>query len=65
MVTGGVVREFGKRWTAGIGYCELALHTIEESHPGWEWLEKACKHTKELAALLRKLIPIKRSKKGE
>jgi signal transduction histidine kinase len=57
--------EFANMLTAVIGYSELALHTIEDSHPAREWLEKACKHTKELAALLRKLIPIKHSKKGE
>ena len=57
--------EFTNMLTAVIGYSELALDAVEDSHPAREWLEKACRHTKELAALLRKLIPLKYSKKGE
>ncbi len=44
---------------------ELALHAIEDSHPAREWLEKIRKHTRELGALLQKLIALKQSKRGE
>ncbi len=51
--------------TAVIGYSELALHAIEDSHPAREWLEKIRKHTRELGALLHKLIVLKQPKHGE
>jgi len=51
--------------TAVIGYSELALHAIEDSHPARGWPEKIRKHTRELGALLQKLIALKQSKRGE
>lgn len=51
--------------SAVIGYSELALHAIEDPHPAREWLERIRKHTRELGALLPKLIALKQSKRGE
>ena len=63
--TSELIHDFTNMLTAVIGYSELALHAIEDSHPAREWLEKIRKHTKELGALLHKLIVLKRSKHGE
>jgi len=63
--TSELIHEFTNMLTAVIGYSELALHAIEDSHPAREWLEKIRKHTRELGALLRKLIALKQSKRGE
>lgn len=54
-----LIHEFTSMVTTVIGYSELALHAIEDSHPAREWLEKIRKHTKELGALLHKLIVLK------
>ena len=63
--TSELTHEFTNMLTAVIGYSELALHAIEDSHPAREWLEKIRKHTRELGALLHKLIALKQSKRGE
>jgi signal transduction histidine kinase len=63
--TSELFHEFTNMLTAVIGYSELALHAIEDSHPAREWLEKIRKHTRELGALLHKLIVMKPSKHGE
>jgi signal transduction histidine kinase len=60
-----LIHEFTNMLTAVIGYSELALHAIEDSHPAREWLEKIRRHTRELGALLHKLIALKQSKRGE
>jgi signal transduction histidine kinase len=60
-----LIHEFTNMVTAVIGYSELALHAIEDSHPAREWLEKIRKHTRELGALLHKLILLKQSKQSE
>lgn len=61
-----LVHEFTNMVTAVIGYSELALHTIEDSHPAREWLEKIRSQTKQLASLVRKLMDLKqRSQRGE
>ncbi len=60
-----LIHEFTNMVTAVIGYSELALHAIEDSHPAREWLEKIRKHTKELGALLNKLIALRQSKHEE
>jgi hypothetical protein len=57
--------EFTNMVTAVIGYSELALHAIEDSHPAREWLETIRKHTSALGALLYKLIVLKQSKSEE
>ena len=49
-----LIHEFTNMVTAVIGYSELALHAIEDSHPAREWLEKIRKHTSALGALLHK-----------
>jgi signal transduction histidine kinase len=64
-LTGEFIHEFANMLTAVIGYSELALHAIEDSHPAREWLEKIRKHTRELGALLQKLITRKQSKRGD
>ena len=53
-----LVHEFTNAVTAVIGYSELALHAIECSHPARTWLEKINNHTKQLAALIRKLTAL-------
>ena len=63
--TSELIHEFTNMLTAVIGYSELALHANEDSHPAREWLEKIRKHTRELGALLQKLIALKQSKRGE
>jgi len=63
--TSELIHEFTNMLTAVIGYSELALHAIEDSHPAREWLETIRKHTRELGALLHKLIALKQSKRGE
>lgn len=63
--TSELVHEFTNMLTAVIGYSELALHAIEDSRPARDWLEKIRKHTRELGALLQKLIALKQSKRGE
>ena len=63
--TSELIHEFTNMLTAVIGYSELALHAIEDSHPAREWLEKIRKHTRELGALLNKLIALKQSKRDE
>jgi signal transduction histidine kinase len=60
-----LIHEFTNMVTAVIGYSELALHAVEESHPAREWLEKIRKHTRELGVLLHKLSVLKKSKHGE
>jgi len=60
-----LIHEFANMLTAVIGYSELALHAIEDSHPAREWLEKIRKHTRDLGALLNKLIALKQPKLGE
>lgn len=60
-----LIHEFTNMVTAVIGYSELALHAIEDSHPAREWLEKIRKHTKELGTLLNKLMALKQSKHEE
>ncbi len=62
---GELIHEFTNLITAVTGYSELALHAIEDSHPAREWLEKLRRHTRELGALLEKLIALKQSKRGE
>ena len=57
-----LIHEFTNMLTAVIGYSELALHAIEDSHPAREWLEKIRRHTRELGALLNQLIALKQSK---
>jgi len=44
--------------TAVIGHSELALETIEHSHPAGTWLEKIRSHTKELSLMVRKLTAL-------
>jgi signal transduction histidine kinase len=51
----GLVHEFANMVTAVIGYSELALEAIENTHPARNWLEKIRDRTKELALLVRKL----------
>ena len=63
--TSELIHEFTNMLTAVIGYSDLALHAIEDSHPAREWLEKIRKHTRELGALLNKLIALKQSKRDE
>jgi signal transduction histidine kinase len=60
-----LIHEFTNMVTAVIGYSELALYAIEDSHPAREWLEKIRKHTRELGALLNKLIALRQSKHEE
>ena len=54
-----VVHEFTNMVTANLGYSELALHAIEDSHPAREWLEKIRSQTKELASLVRKFADLR------
>jgi signal transduction histidine kinase len=63
--TSELIHEFTNVLTAVIGYSELALHAIEDSHPSRQWLEKIQKHTRELGSLLHKFVALKRSKDGE
>ena len=52
--------------TAVIGYSELALHAIEESHPACEWVEKIRKQTTKLAHLATKVMALKqKAQRGE
>jgi signal transduction histidine kinase len=60
-----LIHEFTNMVAAVIGYSELAVHAIEDSHPAREWLEKIRKLTRELGALLHKLIVLKQSKQNE
>ena len=60
-----LIHEFTNMVTAVIGYSELALHAIEDSHPAREWLDKIRKHTSALGTLLHKLIFLKQSKSEE
>ena len=53
-----LVHEFTNMLTAVIGYSELALDTIEHSHPARSWLEKIRSHTKELSLMVRKLTAL-------
>ena len=41
-----------------VGYSELALETIEHSHPARSWLERIRSHTKVLSSLVRKLTAL-------
>lgn len=50
-----LVHEFTNMVTAVIGYGELAIHAIEDSHPARGWLEKIRGHTRQLAFLVQKL----------
>ena len=54
----GLIHEFANMLTAVIGYSELALETIEHSHPARSWLEKIRSHTKELSLMVRKLTAL-------
>ena len=54
----GLIHEFTNMLTAVIGYSELALDTIEHSHPARSWLEKIRSHTKELSLMVRKLTAL-------
>jgi signal transduction histidine kinase len=54
----GLFHEFTNMLTAVIGYSELALDTIEHSHPARSWLEKIRSHTKELSLMVRKLTAL-------
>jgi len=54
----GLIHEFTNMLTAVIGYSELALDTIEHSHPARSWLEKIQSHTKELSSMVRKLTAL-------
>ena len=54
----GFIHEFTNMLTAVLGYSELALETIEHSHPAGSWLEKIRSHTKELSLMVRKLITL-------
>ena len=47
--------------TTVIGYSELALHAIEDSHPAREWLEKIRSQTKQLASFVRKFMDLNRN----
>jgi len=60
-----LIHEFTNMVTAVIGYSELALHAIEDSHPAREWLDKVRKHTSALGTLLHKLIFLKQWKSEE
>ncbi len=61
-----LVHEFTDMVTAVIGYSELALHAIEDSHPAREWLEKIRSQTKQLASLVRKFMDLRqKSQRGE
>ena len=61
-----LVHEFTDMVTAVIGYSELALHAIEDSHPAREWLEKIRNQTKQLASLVRKFMDLRqKSQRGE
>ena len=53
-----LIHELTNMLTAVIGYSELALDTIEHSHPARSWLEKIHGHTKELALMVRKLTAL-------
>lgn len=53
-----LIHEFTNMVTAVIGYSELALHAIEDSHPARGWLEKIGCHTKQLGSLVRKLTAL-------
>ena len=64
-LTTELIHEFTNSLTAVIGYSELALHAIEDSHPAREWLEKIRNHTKQLGTLLHKLLVLRQSKHGE
>lgn len=57
--------EFTNAITAVIGYSELALHVVEQSHPAREWLEKVRSRGMQLGLLLNKLIDLQRSQHGE
>ena len=54
----GLIHEFTNMLTAVIGYSELALETIEHSHPARSWLAKIRSHTKELSLMVRKLTAL-------
>lgn len=61
-----LLHEFTNMVTAVIGYSELALHAIEDSHPAREWLEKIRSQTKQLASLVRKFMDLRqKSQRGE
>ena len=61
-----LVHEFTNMVTAVIGYSELVLHVIEDSHPAREWLEKIRSQTKQLASLVRKFMDLRqKSQRGE
>ena len=61
-----LVYEFTNVVTAVIGYSELALHAIEDSHPAREWLEKIRSQAKQLASLVRKFVDLRqKSQRGE
>lgn len=54
----GLIHEFTNMLTAVIGYSELALETIEHSHPARGWLEKIRSHTKERSLTVRELTTL-------
>ena len=53
-----LIHELTNMLTVVIGYSELALDTIEHSHPARSWLEKIRSHTKELSLMVRKLTAL-------
>jgi signal transduction histidine kinase len=59
-----LIHEFTNTITAVIGYSELALHAVEESHPARQWLEKTRRNTSQLGLLLNRFIDVKRSQDG-
>jgi len=64
--SGQFVHDFTNMATAVIGYSELALHAIEESHPACEWVEKIRKQTTKLAHLATKVMALKqKAQRGE
>lgn len=61
-----LVHEFTNMVTAVLGYSELALHAIEDSHPAREWSEKIRSQTKQLASLVHKFMDSRqKSQRGE
>ncbi len=61
-----LLHKFTNMVTAVIGYSELALHAIEDSHPAREWLEKIRSQTKQLASFVRKFLDLsQKSQRGE
>ena len=60
-----LVHEFTDTVTAVIGYSELALHAIEDSHPAREWLQKIRSQAKQLASLVRKFMDLRQKSQND